>query len=203
MVTKKSEENNDDMNVGSGLQMPNSDITIDTGLKMPGFENVTLPSFNDNEEQEKPASKSIPESEPEWIAKSKKSITINKKSEDGKIVDTFEMRSHYDLPKLDLVQSSETPGIVAAEGLMAQWYPLKDIGQARRLGYKVVEGMDNPYILNSDSYELMPNTNFLTCDGGQNVIVVCVEAEWQQQINEKAAKFNETYMPKITKETLS
>ena len=101
-----------------------------------------------------------------------------------------------ELPSLDLSKSSMGNEIQAVPGITALWWALSEIGRALSKGYTLVVGHDTPYLINPTQYQLVPNLNYLTSDGGKSVIVICKTADFKRQIEERARNYSEQVLPK-------
>ena len=95
--------------------------------------------------------------------------------------------SKYNLPDLDLTEGSSSNQPVAKPGLLAHWWATKHIGEAQAKGWIPVVGHDTPFLEYPTQYQLCPGTNWLTNDGGQSIIVVCKEADYNAQVAKRAA----------------
>lgn len=108
-----------------------------------------------------------------------------------------------ELSSLDFSKAMQGNEIQAIPGISAFWWALSEIGRALTKGYTLVVGHDTPYLVNPTQYQLVPNLNYLTSDGGKSVIVVCKTKDYKRQVEERAAKYCESILPKnIEKETI-
>lgn len=108
--------------------------------------------------------------------------TTNAKVEDKEKIDV----SKYNLPDLNLTVQSDSNQPIAKPGLLAHWWNAKSIGEAQAKGWTPVVGHDTPYLEYPKQYQLSPGTNWLTNDGGQSIIVVCKEADYNAQVEKRA-----------------
>ena len=139
-------------------------------------------------QKKKPVTTKKPEVKTAPVTKAKD--TTNAKVENGNI-DV----SKYDLPDLNLTVQSDSNQPVAKPGLLAHWWATKNIGAAQSKGWTPVVGHDTPYLEYPKQYQLCPGTNWLTNDGGQSIIVVCKEADYNAQVEKRALDYFKLTVP--------